>query len=254
MGALVKICSCIALAVFSILFSTITAQNLVPNPSFEIFDKCPKDYNVEYKKILVPGWYMPTGGTSDYFNVCAKAQVGVPQNFMGNCLAKDGGAYAGIILILEPPADSTKPAKINYREYLGTKLDHPLIKGQWYVVRFYFSIPSRSTYAVNRLGAYFSEEKIGHKLSTGVLSYKPQVYMDSVRMVTEKETWFEVVDTIQAKGNEQYMTIGNFYNDKQTRYEPLSLAGLSKIQQAKVTESQMAYYYIDWVSVTRIDR
>lgn len=254
MNSFIKINLLITLSFLRTIFSVSPAQNLVPNPSFEVFDKCPKDYNVDYKKILVTGWYMPTGGTPDYFNVCAKTQVGVPQNFMGNCLAKDGGAYVGLILILEPPVDTTRPAKINYREYIGAKLNEPLLKDQWYVLKFHFSIATNSTYAVNRLGVYLSEAKIGQKLQTGVLEYKPQVFMDTTQIFMEKENWYEVSDTIQAGGNEQYITIGNFYDDKHTRYKNLGMEGLSRVQQNRIKESQMAYYFIDLVSVVRVDK
>src|SRR6266568_4143817 len=83
-----------------------TGQNLVPNPSFEIYDKCPNQYLATYRKMLVPGWLLPTGATPDYFNSCTKIQVGVPENFMGYCFAKEGQAYAGIILLFNPPKDS----------------------------------------------------------------------------------------------------------------------------------------------------
>jgi hypothetical protein len=76
--------------------------------------------------------------------------------------------------------------------------------------------------------------------------------MDTTQLFMEKENWYEVTDTILAKGNEQYITIGNFYDDKRTRYKPLGLEGLSRVQQARVKENQMAYYFIDLVSVTKI--
>jgi len=247
-----NICNLVFFVSFSGIASNLSAQNIVPNPSFEIFGKCPKDYNVNYKKTIVPDWYMPTGGTADYFNSCTKIQVGVPQNFMGNCFAKDGNAYVGLILMLEPPADTAKPAKINYREYIEAKLKEPLAKSQWYVVKFYFSISTYSTFAINRLGAFLSEKKISNTLLNGILPCKPQIYMDTARIITEKDDWFEIADTIQAKGNEQYITIGNFYNDKKTSYKTLGLDGISRVQQARIKENQMAYYFIDMVSVIKI--
>jgi len=229
------------------------AQNLVPNPSFETFDKCPNDYNVKFRKELISGWYMATGGTPDYFNSCTRIQVGVPQNFMGSCFAKDGKAYIGLILLLEPYADTlTKPT--DYREYIEARLSEPLVKGLRYCATFYYSVAPYSTYAVNRLGAYFSEKKIGNKLSTRILDYKPQVCMDTTNIQTEKQAWFMVSDTIQAKGNEQYITIGNFYNDRKTRYTTLDVSGVSKVQQARIAQNKLAYYYIDLVSVVKVSR
>ncbi len=230
------------------------AQNLVPNPSFEIFVKCPKDYNVNYRKELLPGWYMATGGTPDYFNSCTRIQVGVPQNFMGSCFAKDGNAYVGLMLLLDPPNDSVAPAKTNYREYIEARLNEPLTKGQFYLVTFYFSVGPYSTYAVNRLGAFFSEKRIGNRRSTRTLNYKPQVCMDSTKILTERQNWFAVSDTFLSNGNEQYITIGNFYDDKRTRYKTLNLEGISKVQQARIADNRIAYYFIDLVSVIKIDK
>lgn len=227
------------------------AQNLVPNPSFEICKKCPNDYNIKYRKELIPGWYMATGGTPDYFNSCTRVQVGVPQNFMGSCFAKDGQAYIGLILLLEPPIDTTSKAT-DYREYIESKLNEPLAKDQWYRVAFYFSVAPNSTYGINRLGVYFSEKKIGNRISTRILNFKPQVSIDSTLILTEKQNWFAFIDTFKAKGNESYMTIGNFYNDKKTNYKTLDVFGISKVQQTRIAANKIAYYYIDLVSVVKI--
>jgi hypothetical protein len=235
------------------IFPGLQAQNLVPNPSFEIFDKCPTDYNIKYKKTMLPGWYMATGGTPDYFNSCTRIQVGVPQNFMGSCFAKDGQAYAGLILLLEPSLNSdSKPT--DYREYLETRLTEPLIKDQWYRVTFYFSVAPYSTYAINRLGAYFSGKRIGNRRTTRILDFKPQISLDSTKILTEKQAWFALTDSFKAKGNERYMTIGNFYNDKETNYTTLDMTGISTLQQERITENKLAYYYIDLVSVVKTNR
>lgn len=196
---------------------------------------------------------MATGGTPDYFNSCTRVQVGVPQNFMGSCFAKDGWAYAGIILLLEPLADSTSKST-DYREYVETKLQEPLQKGEKYCITFYYSVAPYSTYGVNRLGAYLSEKKIGNKLSTRILDYKPQIKTDSIDIKTEKQSWFMVTDTIEAKGNEQYLTIGNFYNDHHTQYRTLDTNGISKVQQSRIAQNKLAYYYIDLVSVVKINK
>jgi OmpA-OmpF porin, OOP family len=249
--------SCNATSIFIVLFFTYSpglaqSPNLVPNPGFEVYEKCPDNYTVSYKKELVPGWFLPTGGTSDYFNSCTRIQVGVPQNFMGYCLPKDGQAYAGLILLLEPPADSTKGGKVNYREYLQSRLTGPLKKDQWYGVTFYFSVAPYSTFAINRLGAYLSEKKISKGRSTKVLAYKPQITMDTTVILTELHHWFAVTGTYKARGGEQYITIGNFYNDNETRYKPLDLTGIGSILQSKIIQNQVAYYYIDMVSIYQL--
>ncbi len=235
------------------------AQNLVPNAGFEIFDKCPDNYLLTDRKMLVPGWYIPTGSTPDYFNSCTRVQVGVPENYMGYCLAKDGQAYAGIILLFNPPADSLAPAKENYREYIEAKLDSPLEKDQLYKVSFYYNIATYSTYAINRLGVYLSNELILKKVSKalpfiGVLNYKPQVTVDTSVIITERDNWQEVTGTYLAKGGEEYITIGNFYNDRITKYKLMDTSSLSKFMQYRIKKDKLAYYYIDLVTVSKIEK
>ena len=78
------------------------AQNLAPNPSFEIYNNCPTGNSQLINN--VPPWDNPSGSgvTPDYFNACVTGltgcnNVGVPVNFAGNITAFDGVAYPGII-------------------------------------------------------------------------------------------------------------------------------------------------------------
>ncbi|MCK5170146.1 MAG: hypothetical protein KAQ75_09710, partial [Bacteroidales bacterium] len=212
----------------SIILVSAKSQNLVKNPSFEIFEECPDNYTTEAsEKELIPNWIFPTRGTSDYFNSCSIFQVNVPNNFMGHMYAKDGQAYAGIILIQKSTEDSIKGKSTNYREYLQTELQEPLKKGKRYEVKFYYAIATYSTGAVNNIGAYISVDKIRSRKNK-VLSFNPQIKADSINYNTEKDIWYEVVDTLLAKGGEKYLTIGNFYSDKNTKYEVLDDSDIRK--------------------------
>lgn len=226
------------------------AQNLVPNFSFEEYKQCPTDLNIRYKKEIVPGWYMPSSGTADYFNFCTKVQVGVPQNFMGYCLPKDGMAYVGIILLHNPPDTFTSKGLSNYREYIQTSFTHELEKDKIYEISFYYFVASYSTYAVNRLGAYISSEKVSDKRKTTVLNFKPQVSIDTTAIDYEPDKWFLFKGEYKAKGGEKFLTIGNFYDDNCTAFKPCDLTGLSEVKQMKVRSEKIAYYYIDMVSFT----
>src|SRR4030042_6279706 len=65
-----------------ILFSQ--GKNLVPNFSFEKYEKCPDDYTPQdMSHKLVPYWSYPTIATPDYFNRCSPHNVSVPSNFAG---------------------------------------------------------------------------------------------------------------------------------------------------------------------------
>ncbi|MEE4197056.1 MAG: hypothetical protein V2I54_05390 [Bacteroidales bacterium] len=225
------------------------AQNLVPNPSFETYDECPYDMTLYPKKKLIPHWYMPNKGTSDYFNSCTNLQVSVPANFIGNLWAFDGEAYAGIVLLEVHVEDTTDKKDLNYREYLQAELTQPLVKDQLYLVKMHYALATYSTYAVNRLGIYFSEEKIKNKRTYQHLKYVPQVGIAEDTVFTETDTWYEFVDTLKAAGNENYLTLGNFYPDKQTVFNPLDINSFNAPLQERIRENGIAYYYIDMVSV-----
>ncbi|HZV44348.1 MAG TPA: hypothetical protein VFF90_07710, partial [Saprospiraceae bacterium] len=60
------------------------SQNLLPNPSFEVYTTCPTNYNTGEPLQCIP-WTKATQGTADYFNVCAFGNnVGVPANYFGS--------------------------------------------------------------------------------------------------------------------------------------------------------------------------
>lgn len=228
------------------------SQNLIYNPGFELFFKCPDDYVVKHRKELIPGWIMPTSGTADYFNVCGKGRAGVPQNFMGYCLPKDGVAYAGLILLFEPPEKNSKQKPENYREYLQANLIKELEKNKLYEVSLYYSVSSYSTFAINRIGVYFSSKKIGNSSDAGVINVKPQIERDSAFIESEQYVWFHLKGMYKANGGEKYITIGNFYDDHNTRYVICDLSELSTVKKASVLKDRIAYYYIDAVLVREI--
>ena len=91
--------------------------NLVPNPSFEIFDTCPTNGNQLYRTI---NWINPIfNSTPDYLNMCNAFGWGVPSNIYGDEPAHSGVAYSSIITGGINPSN---PIFNNYREYMETEL------------------------------------------------------------------------------------------------------------------------------------
>jgi hypothetical protein len=79
------------------LLKTSYSQNLVPNPSFEIYDTCPDNLGQISRAI---GWHdaIPDG---EYFNVCSHdtngsgiPYIGVPLNTAGYRTPASGNGYA----------------------------------------------------------------------------------------------------------------------------------------------------------------
>ena len=109
------------------LFSfALTAQNLIPDPSFEMMQKTPSkdDNGIRCTNSWVNA--VLTGG--DYYNSVAKSKllgVGAPRNIFGYQQPHSGNGYAGICI------------QKDMMEYVETKLTSPLKKGQKYLIEFY---------------------------------------------------------------------------------------------------------------------
>jgi len=239
---------------FLLLIITAKSQNLVPNPGFEIYYSCPDDITLYSIKKIIPGWQLPTRGTSDYFNQCAIYQVGIPQNFIGNLYAFEGKAYVGIVLLEKPPQNDTSKYKlVNYREYLQAELYEPLKAGKKYSVSLQYAIANYSTYATTGLGICLTSKRIKNRKSSKVLNVLPVVTVPNDTIFVQRNYWYTLSDTIIAQGNEKFITIGNFYNDKETKYITLDISEYGKVIQMRIKENKIAYYYVDMVVVELIE-
>jgi outer membrane protein OmpA-like peptidoglycan-associated protein len=64
------------------------------------------------------------------------------------------------------------------------------------------------------------------------------------RVYNERYNWIPVCATYTASGKENFITIGNFFNNKETEYEKLK-----KLANYPGTQIPTAYYYLDQVEV-----
>ena len=200
--------------------------NLVPNPGFESYSVCPS--NASNIELAVP-WFQPTPGTSDFFNRCAPTNSGtaVPISFFGNQEPHGGDGYAG-----------GGAFGSDYREYIETPLQAPLVAGQTYEVSFYVSLSEGSDFAVDNLGAHFSVGAISNFPAAGIFSVTPQVRNPPGNFLSSTNDWMLIQGAFIAAGGENYVTIGNFRNDLNT--PAIEVNG---------PPSGLAYYFIDDVSV-----
>jgi len=228
------------LLILSVFYTQmVISQNLVPNPSFEIYDTCPT-YAAIYSQLsyAVP-WFSPTFGSPDYFNACdILNNVGVPINWIGYQKARTGVAYAGFF---EFAGDWASP---NCREYITVKLTDSLQAGKKYCVQFYLSLADTSTYASDDIGVYFSKDSITSD-SALVLPYNPQISNIEENYIIDKTNWVLISGEFIAQGGEQFMTIGNFKDDANT--DTIFANGDT------TNWLKMVYYYTDDISVTLCD-
>jgi OOP family OmpA-OmpF porin len=214
---------------FILLGFGINAQNLVSNPSFEINSACP--VNAADLSSLA-SWYPMIGhlGTPDYFNSCGSSYVGVPSNSFGNQVAFDGNAYVGL---------STYTYGATNYEYIQTYLTSPMIAGQSYNISFYVSCADNGRYSSNNIGATFTQDFLYGNWSYDSLNITPNINYSTP--ITDINGWTLISGTYIASGNEQFLTIGNFYNENLTQTVNINPIG----------SLGAAYYYIDQVSVTQ---
>lgn len=197
------------------LLSALNAQNLVPNPSFEVQDTCPA---VSQIYLAIP-WNSANLGTPDLFNNSCSTQ---------NSQARTGIGSSGVYCY------STFP---NNREYLQVPLTQNLVAGQMYHVSFWV-IRANFKYAVSNIGAYFSNGAMSVQ-STGVLPVTPQV-LNAYSNVISGSAWSQISGNFVASGGESHLILGNFSND----------AGTNLVIANASNTSEVAYYRFDDISVT----
>ena len=215
-----------------LFFNSLFAQNLVINSDFEDRNCCPEDFS---QFGCTNTWSRPSEGTSDYFSACKNRfdspVVKVPDNFIGNQEAYNGEAYAGIYVFYP---------KTSYREYLQAFLKSPLIAGETYCIEVPVSLADSVGLSVAELGISFSNIKTKqlhhHQIRTQFIPLKNS---DSSQL-NSKSDWTILKTEYLAKGGEQYLLIGNFYDNFQTDTSSVNSV-------FNPTEKLSSYYYIDAV-------
>lgn len=213
------------------------AQNLVPNPSFEEMEICPGNYTLTELK-SIKSWWQASEGTPDYFNNCS-TKAGVPENVFGSQDAKEGNAYTGLVLFSHSNGTT-------YREYLQTKLSRPLVAGEMVCIEIYVSAAEKCSFVADGLGAVLSKDRIKHSRK-GVIADQTQAMSNPrLNMLGDTENWNLLSDVYTATGGEEYLTIGNFKQDKDLKIIRRT------VDVGKTANTNWAYLYLDNVAVKPI--
>jgi outer membrane protein OmpA-like peptidoglycan-associated protein len=188
---------------------------------------------------LTDQWVNPTEAISDLFatNVRSKYVI-IPENMFGYEEPFDGENYASVITY----AFREKRT----RNYIMAELNGKLKKNGIYCISFQASLAERSLYAANNMGVVLSKSKLSSK-SANIIDNNALLSKRNP-VVNQSDGWWEFCAKYAARGDEQYITIGNFSSDGSTQTETLELP-------EKYTEAgpiKMAYYYIDMVKITEI--
>lgn len=193
-----------------------SAQNLVPNPSFEQLTSCPTGggsipYSPAYNNFpFITAWVSPAQSTPDYRHTCGIGGLcAVPNGTLSWGWPRTGNGYVGFYT--NPPIGSSLP----YREYVECKLTQPLVAGHVYHVSYYCNAAEYSLnttiniYGVDKIGALFTTTQVAVPTSN-VLAYTPQVTSPPGVPITDTQNWVRVQGVFQATGGEEWLTIGRF--------------------------------------------
>lgn len=188
-----------------------SGQNLIRNGDFEEFSNF-DDFDFGYKDLEnnVTTWRTPTSAT--------------PKIYSDEKTAKSGIMFSGIHLY----------GIRNYREYISTPLNCRLLEGETYVFRMYVKLSRNSEFAISSFGALLTEERPDVNTSGAILD-TPQVFIEDKSFFDDSKVWVIVEDSFVAKGNEAFITIGNFLSDKNSVTKKVAI----------LAREGRAYYYVD---------
>jgi gliding motility-associated-like protein len=227
--------------IFTLLTTlSLSAQNLVPNYSFDSILTCHYADLInspsQIQKVISP-WFSAVSGNSspDVYNICSDyKQFGVPfNNYSAYQMPFNGNGYTGIITYND----------VFVREYLETPLLKTLTKNVHYFVQFYVSpkndLPEfgwRMTYS-DAIGLTFTDTALVRYNSLIII--EPSINNRKGKLIKDTVGWTSISGCYKAKGGERFATIGNFRTNAETLIEYEDLTKINK----------QAYHYIDDVSV-----
>jgi gliding motility-associated-like protein len=222
------------------------AQNIVLNPSFECGpDPC--DRTMDRNFINICNWASASYTTPDVFStsVTGSCFAGQPntqtigQQQPGSQMPHSGKRFAGIFTF-----GNTSGVPPQYREYLSTALDQPLVVGAYYLASMYVALSPRMNYAANNLAMCFSVGlPTGIGLTEALNNIHPQIVHSEIITSTN---WTKICGIFQATEAATMLTIGNFSDDSHTN---VSMVNSNTSIDAYYSNS---YYFIDDVSVEQL--
>lgn len=224
--------------IFFFLTGLLSGQtNLIPNPSFEIYDTCPNTtYQLSYAKKWIRIQESP-----DLFATCAySTQVAVPNTAIGYQCPSTGNNFAGYVSFLQYPPPQTGA----YQEIMGIKLTDSLIIGTKYFASLKLSLAgwNGNTHACSHNGLKLTTKllppnQLGTATPTNaVINNFAHIY--STLVISDTINWTTIKGSLVADSNYKYIYFGIFFQ-------------MSNVTMAYQTGlGGNPYYYIDDVCLS----
>ncbi len=221
----------ITLSLLLLSLNCLSQQNLVQNPSFEIYSDCPEWPN----QVANATDWSGCRQSPDYFHSCYTGpgngqSFSIPSNLAGFQVAASGQAYVGLGTY----------SGFDYREFIGQELNNPLTVGTKYFCSMKVSPgfnPSQNVVLVtDKLGINFSTT-VHSPSNPAPITNDSKVYTQTI--ISDTTSWTTIFGSFTADSVYNYIILGNFFDASQTNVIALTSSSFSD-----------AYYYIDDVCVS----
>lgn len=211
------------------------SQNLIPNPSFELYSSLPNDLG---QFALCDQWTNCSSSDSDpdFYHTNASLLSDLPVTSVAEVFPHSGNALMGFV--------AAGKSGSNYREYLSVKLSSPTIPGRKYNVSFNITNGEVYNYSlsglgVSQLGVCLSNTQL-IQISNEPINATP--YFESFEVMYNRG-WEKVSFSFIANSSLEWLTLGVFNDDSDLDIQFMD--GNSSL-------ADYAYYFVDNFSMENI--
>ena len=235
----------ILLSICLAIGSTVKAQNLVLNSSFERF--------VDFNRNDSANWHkVQKSDTPDYFNFNPQNPVNnIYNKYMGNIAPKSGHGFVGVFCYRVSSVRGIR----NIREFIESPLSAPMHKDSLYKIQLSLRLDIESNLAIKNFGVYFSTGLCSKNKKFNPFVLPPHIEFDSI-LLDSTHDWITLQAMYKARGNENNIVLGNFKSDRKTfKRNVFYKKKRGKRYKWDLLENEKAaYYYIDDVIVEKVEQ
>lgn len=189
--------------------TTLFAQNVVPNYSFEQYDSCfsiPSTQNLFLNSVdyYCSDWFTISDTVyAQYFNPCNSSYLSVPNNYIGNSFAQEGDSYTGFTFF---KGDDINGNRMYYRGYISVQLISPLIPDSAYCFSMYYknSGGNNNEYWIDNIGILFTSDTLSQSIAR---TSQADIRSEKGVGLSNLE-WTQISGYYIANGSEQFLNIG----------------------------------------------
>jgi hypothetical protein len=209
------------------------AQNLIANPSFEIYDTCPFGFG-DFDKL--DDWFTPSNNSSESFNECFSTDY---LNYFEYKEASNGTSFVGLSFVTY---DFSSSELVQSFEYIGGTLNQELEIGEKYCFTIDISTSRKVKYLVKNLNIAFDSDSLFSNYPNLIA---PDIVFDiSNDYLIDSLKWKSLDYKFTATGTERYIYIG--FLDTIT-----DLIFIDAHPDSVFGVYHNAYYFIDNVTLTK---